>query len=982
MTLPSLSRKKILLAALVVLLVLGAVVISVLPIVIRSVAVDRLAKLTGRPVALADVDLNLFTGRVALKKFRLGQKSGPDAAVEFERLEVQIGFLPLLRGEILVRELALDAPTIRVTRTGPGTFDFDDLLALVPPADPAKPKAKSTQVVSLAALSVRGLTVIARDLAVTPAAEWRIASLTVETRNLTTRPGAAPGQLGASLKLNGTPIALKDGAVGLTPLRVSGRLSVDGFDLSLVRPYVPGTIAAVPAAGRLSIGLTFAVERGETALTKLAAAGDVGLEGFQAFRRDVTEPFVTIPKLAVAIKEADLVKRAFTFASVDIDGLDARVTRDARGRIDVLGLVGTASDAPAPAPAAAPPAAAATETPAPAAAPLAITLETVALRGARVTFTDQAVTPVATLAVTNVTATVRDVTWPNTRPLTFDVALGLPISGRITAKGQGTYQPLDVDITSTMRDGALSPYQPYLPIKARLDARFSAESRSRIATKGGRTVIASKGKSAIDGLVIRDPDAPADARPPLKIEKIEIVGLDFAWPGFAKVDTLTITKPDFELERNQQGVNNLRDLFSAPGTPPTPAALVTAAAPPAQEAKVHPFENPANAMAAKLPLALDFGTIALVDGYARFLDRSTDPGFSETLERLNVTIEGLSSTPGKRAKLTAKSVIGGAATFSVTGEMAPFGDLFADLTVELHDYVLASVNPYADSTIAWVIRQGKLQAKFHYRIDKDQITATNDVVLGNLELRRSREGDEVKRRIGLPLGLIISLIKNSDGEIKINVPISGSLSDPKFDLNDTIWTAIKNVLVNVLASPFRAIGRLFSGGSDNKIEEAKINPVAFVPGSAALTDEMQKHLTQVANFLRRSPYVKLDLVPISTPRDAAALKAQALTLRIETLQREKKLKDFNDAVTEAFREKFPGVSSPTVPEEQLARLLETEPAADARVPELLARRMAAVRDALVKGEDIQMSRLVSLDAVRAAGADEPSRVDLRLSDSE
>jgi hypothetical protein len=965
-------RLRLLLAIAVASLVLGAVVVTVLPMIVRSVAVDRLARLTGRPVALEDVDLNLFTGRVVLRKFRLGQKTGPDAALEFARLEVRLGYLGLVRGEIRVHELTLDAPALRVTRTGSGGFDFDDLLGLIPPAGPTQPKPAPAppRVVSVGALAVRGLTLVARDAAVTPAADWRVEGFSLEARNLTTRAGAAPGRVTAALRLNGAPIALRDGAVGLTPLRVSGRVTIEGFDLSLARPYMPETVLALPAAGRLSLGLALAVERGEAALTRLAASGEVALEGFRAVRREATEPFLTLPKLAVAIREADLVKRAVTLGSVEVAGLDLRVTRDAEGRLDALNLVraGRAIAAPAPE---APPAGA------PAAPPLAVALETVALRGARVAFIDQTLTPAATLTVSDLTAVVGDVTWPNTRPLSFDVAFALPTSGRVTAKGLGTVQPLDVEIASAMRDGALSPYQPYLPVKARLDARVSAESRSRISTRDGRFTVRSKGKSAIDGLVVRDPDAAADTRPPVKIERIEIAGLDFAWPGFAKVETLTVTKPELALERNRQGAINLRELFGAPGTaaPPAPAQ---AAAAPAPETGAKPFENPLNAV--RLPLALDIGVLALVDGYARFLDRSTEPGFSETLERLNVKIEGFSSAPGKRAKVDVRAVVGGAATLSVAGEAAPFGDLYADLTVELRDYTLASVNPYADPAIAWIIRQGKLQAKFHYLIDKDQITATNDVVLGRLEMRRSRESDEVKRRLGLPLGLIISLIKNSDGDIKINVPLSGSLSDPKFDLNETIWTAVKNVLVNVLAAPFRAIGRLFSGGGGEKLEEPRINPVAFGPGSAALTDEMHKHLTQVANFLRRSPYVTLDLIPVATPRDAAALRAQALTLRLEALQREKKLKEFNEAVALAFRETFPGVAAPPSPDAQLARLLEAEPSAEARMPELLARRMAAVRDALVKGEEVPAARLVSRDPVPAKGADEAARVELRLAE--
>jgi hypothetical protein len=74
-------------------------------------------------------------------------------------------------------------------------------------------------------------------------------------------------------------------------------------------------------------------------------------------------------------------------------------------------------------------------------------------------------------------------------------------------------------------------------------------------------------------------------------------------------------------------------------------------------------------------------------------------------------------------------------------------------------------------------------------------------VVGKLQVAPASATDEVKRRIGLPLGLIVSLVKDGKGEIRANVPVTGSIKDPKFRLRETIWTAVKNGLTNIVKAP-------------------------------------------------------------------------------------------------------------------------------------------------------------------------------------
>src|SRR5262245_21437405 len=106
---------------------LGVAILWALPEVVRYVAVDQISKRTGRAVAIGDVDLNLFTGHIAVKNFRLDEREEPEAFVEFERLDVRL-FLPaLVRSHVRLTEISLIGPAIRIARTGPAEFNFSDL---------------------------------------------------------------------------------------------------------------------------------------------------------------------------------------------------------------------------------------------------------------------------------------------------------------------------------------------------------------------------------------------------------------------------------------------------------------------------------------------------------------------------------------------------------------------------------------------------------------------------------------------------------------------------------------------------------------------------------------------------------------------------------------------------------------------------------------------------------------------------------------
>jgi hypothetical protein len=482
---------------------------------------------------------------------------------------------------------------------------------------------------------------------------------------------------------------------------------------------------------------------------------------------------------------------------------------------------------------------------------------------------------------------------------------------------------------------------------------------------------------------------PGAEDPLITIERMDLVDIDFDWPTKAIVGKAGFKRMSVEIERAEDGSFNIVKAFGGPAAPtvPDPKDAAAPAAPKPAPPAPAPASTPASPPAAKPKglletMELRFGEIRLEEGSLRFIDRSTEPDFSEDFSKMDLTVTGLGNKPDEKAKLVFTTVVGSDGGLEIRGDIGAVGaPLYLDLAGEIRDLELPAVNPYSDKAIAWLIKQGDLKYKFTVKVENDQLTATNQIVVSKLRVAKAKQADDqVKSRLGLPLGLIVALIKDSNGNIVLNVPISGSLKDPNFDLSEAIWSSIKNVLVNVLASPFRLIGSLFSKG--DKIEEPKVNPVTFPPGSLVLTPSMEEHLLRVADFMRRTPYITLTMHPVVVPADLEVIKSTEVAARLQLFAKEKGISDPPKILAAYFKEKIPDEKPPPTVEEQLKILREREKVPEAKVKEMEDQRVTVTKERLVKKEGIQEKRLIPGEADKPPAGISEGMVEFTVGGSE
>jgi hypothetical protein len=375
--------------------------------------------------------------------------------------------------------------------------------------------------------------------------------------------------------------------------------------------------------------------------------------------------------------------------------------------------------------------------------------------------------------------------------------------------------------------------------------------------------------------------------------------------------------------------------------------------------------------------------------------------------RLDGTISGLSSQPTSRAKVDLKGQVDTYSPVTIAGEIQPFAfERYTNLHMKFENISLPIFNPYSGQFAGYSIAKGKLTTDLHYLIQDRKLDAQHKIRIDQLEWG---EPTAAKGEATLPVKFATSLLKDSDGVINLDIPVSGTIDDPTFRIGPIIWQVIKNILTKAVTAPFKLLGALFEGA-----EEAQF--VDFAPGSAELDASTAGRLSALAKSLVARPEIKLDvpigaLAEIDGPAMASLVYEQQRAEALAATKLEGKYegptpafdslepKDRISVLTAMLQKQTGGAAQipepPPSPEgmpkdeakevRQAAKLefLDKETRARATVPEadlgkLGEQRAAAVQRALLEGTSLEPTRVFLTKTGKVTSQDGKVRFELGL----
>jgi hypothetical protein len=152
-------------------------------------------------------------------------------------------------------------------------------------------------------------------------------------------------------------------------------------------------------------------------------------------------------------------------------------------------------------------------------------------------------------------------------------------------------------------------------------------------------------------------------------------------------------------------------------------------------------------------------------------------------------------------------------------------------------------------------------------VSHHDLTATNAILINQFELGDKVENPSV---VAVPLKLAVALLKDAEGKIKIDVPMSGSLDDPKFSVSALVREALLNMLSKIVTAPFHALASLIGSEED-------LSTIGFPAGHSYLTKTQQDKLNSLALALKARTSLTLDI------KGAAFIDQDWLVIREDAL---------------------------------------------------------------------------------------------------
>ncbi|CAI8982646.1 DUF748 domain-containing protein [Pseudomonas sp. IT-P2] len=805
----------------------------ILPGIALRVVNQQLANYATVPAHLQRIELNPFSLELTLWGLVIGEPGKEQ--VGFERLYANLQLDSLWTKALHLSDIELEKSRTEILFAKDGQLNLLGLFKLPAseptPADPdAKPFPLRIDRIQLAGGNLHFV-----DARPSEPIEFLYDKLDFELKNLSTLPEDNADMTLVAIGPAGGQIDWK-GNFSLIPIASEGTLKITDGQMKAFWPYVRDAVPLVLENGVVSLSTDYKLNLSKETELLLSNVA-VNIAPF-AIKAPDGRPLAKLERLDVSDTTVDLAKQQVVVGKIRSQKLETWAALEADGQLDWQKLFASQPSKPAAKAAAEPantPAAADSPKPEPTAPskPWQVLIKDVQLRDYKVHLADRSAKPEVTLDVTPLNVDLQNFDSLNGSPFNLRLDTGLGKQGKISADGVVNLAPVTAQLNVKTQDIDLRVAQSYINPFIRLELRSGMlGSDLKVNLKSTDPLALSvTGRAQIDQLHTLDTLKTRDF---LKWQQVVVEGLNYQHGDSLSIDRVNLFQPYARFMINDDRTTNIDDLLIPQ---PSDSGAKTAAAKPASNDK---------------PLGIHIGGIAINDGSANFADFSLTPNFATAVQQLNGQIGTIDSRQAKPASVDIKGKVDRYAPVTIKGAVNPFDPMASlDIATSFKRVELTTLTPYSGKFAGYRIRKGRLNLDLHYLITKGQLKAENKVVVEQLQLGEKVDSPDA---VSLPLKLAIALLKDVDGKISIELPVTGDLNNPQFSVMPIVWQTLRNLIVKAAAAPFKLIGGLVSGGGSEDL-----GTVSFAPGSSDLSKDAEAALVKLSQALKERPALRLEI---------------------------------------------------------------------------------------------------------------------------
>ena len=577
------------------------------------------------------------------------------------------------------------------------------------------------------------------------------------------------------------------GDFSLNPMAFTGTLALQGLSLNVVSRYLQDSVPFTIEDGRMGLALAYQVDLSVEPID--VSVDDIALDltNLQVIQSGQSQPFLLANSLNVTNGQLHIPDNRVTFEDVILREFDISLIRNSEGEMNLQSMVsefiGDTDDLPP----------ANSDEPSNTDQPWLIALETFTVDNGSLSFTDASLAQPVSLS-TSLDTTVTDIDNQADSQFPFSSTLNLESGGDIGLQGNLQILPaIDFNASLSVNNITLTPVQAYLNEVAFIELQSSSVSLDAELVVNTNEPFAYQGNFVLQDIDVEDQRQDETM---VTMNQMSINALSFSTANNSlDISEILFDLPFARVVVNEDGTTNIARSIKPSST--------SATNPP--DSNTDGDINEA--------LEITVGRVRVESARSNFTDKSVPLIFDTNIQELSGSAESFGTNSTQAMEISLEGQVDEFGLVQIDSSLNPF-DITEQSKLDLNfrNLDMPAISPYAIKFAAREIANGRVDVGLSYSINDGELEANNQVVLRDLTL-----GERIEHpgAMDLPLDLATALLKDANGIIDLEVPISGNVNDPEFSIGPVIRQAITNSLTNIVTAPFRLLGNLLGGeGAD------------------------------------------------------------------------------------------------------------------------------------------------------------------------
>jgi uncharacterized protein involved in outer membrane biogenesis len=832
---------------------------------LKHLLVKNLSAELRRDVSIRQIKVNPYSLTIAVRGFVVKEQGTSEVFLSFDELFANIQAVSIFKRAIVVNEIRLTKPYMRLIRDEDGTYNFSDLMEKAtkesaPPAKKSQPFHFSINNINIANGGIDFLDApkeVFHEITDVNLAVPFVSNIQYHIQTYV-QPRFSALVNGDSFIIEGKTKPFADS------LETEFDINIKDLDLADYLGYVPARrhfnllSGALDLTGKLSY-IQYKDKGPDLTLNGKLTLRDIDLAD------ESSKSLWKVNKTEFEIASVKPFEASIHLSRLDIQSPDINIRRNKDGTIDIFTLMGLLAGTKGQQ------GEAKTLTEDKDKKPISLLVDTWQTKDGKVRFQDFMPHEPVTVELKNAELEGKNISLAKGSKADIQFSFLLGKSCKVNGKGTIGLEPIVASLSLDVKGLGINAFQPYFTDKVRVfisSGNVNTSGTLVLAQPEGKEMTARyTGKLLVTDFNAADKEALEEL---LRWKTLSLEGLDASYnPTRFSVKGVSLTDFFAAITIESDGTLNLHQLMVAEEAAKQDEK--TPAKPPAvQKTASHEPTMPEN---------VEIGGITLQGGTIKFTDKYIKPSYSANLTQIGGRVSSLSMKKDIAAEVEVRGMFNDYVPLEITGKVNPWKEHFyVDLTASFRNFELSPLSPYSGKYVGYTIDKGQLSFDLKYLIVQKKLESQNRILLDQFTFGDKVESPDATK---LPVRLAVALLKDRKGQIKLDLPVSGNIDDPKFSIWKIIWQILGNLLVKAATSPFALLGSLFGGGEE-------LSYLEFDYGRANLTEPNLKKLDTIVKALDDRPALKLDIQgQVDVERDTEGLKNYLVQKKVKT----QKLKD-------------------------------------------------------------------------------------------